>query len=150
MVDHSEDIDRYFAGKMGAEEIQQFEEDVRQNPILEQEFLFEQELVEAIQAMRRAELKAMLNKVHIDNFPSKQQKLIQILISIATTGMMIIATYLYFKEEMVRSVMPQLELNEISKATAKEVLSTVENAKKILPIKKLDIETVQKSSTFSK
>ncbi len=102
MANHFENIDRYFGGDMSAEEMQQLENIVSQDPLLEKEFSFQQELVEGIQAARKAELKAVLSNVDVTGATGVETgALTKILGGVAVVGILAMGAYFYFGEEVV-------------------------------------------------
>ena len=118
-------IDRYFRGEMGVEEIQQFESIITQNPILEKEFSFQQELVEGIQAARKAELKAILNNIDVTTgvTVSKSGILTKILGSVAIAGIVVAGAYLYLGEDEVISQTEPVNTNPevVKQETTKDI-----------------------------
>lgn len=58
-------IDRYFDGEMSEMEMKEFENSVHNDPVLEKEFLFQQEIIKSIKSARMAELKANLNTIDV-------------------------------------------------------------------------------------
>ncbi len=100
MANHFENIDRYFGGDMSAEEMQQLENTVAQDPLLEKEFSFQQELVEGIQAARKAELKAILSNVDVTGAAGVETGVLtKILGGVAAIGILAVGAYFYFGEE---------------------------------------------------
>jgi|GEM_PF-1963076 len=95
MANNIENIDRYFGGEMGAEEMQQFEQTVTQDPQLGKEFSFQKEMVEGIQAARKAELKSMLGNIDVSAIPtgSEVSTLTKALGGVAIAGIVAIGAY---------------------------------------------------------
>ena len=69
-MDNNNLIDRYFDGEMSEVEMKAFESSVKHDPVLEKEFLFQQEIIESIKATRMAEIKANLNAIDISGAAS--------------------------------------------------------------------------------
>lgn len=66
-MDNNNLIDRYFEGEMSEVEMREFETSLQQDPVLEKEFIFQQEIIETLKASRMAELKANLNAIDISS-----------------------------------------------------------------------------------
>lgn len=134
MADNIGNIDRYFGGEMGAEEMRQFENIVAQDPILEKEFSFQQELIDGIQAVRKAELKATLSNVDVTGYSALESSaLTKILGSVAVAGIVAVGAYFYFDENEVILPAEQISTAELFE---QETLSEVT----------LDEETQEKKS----
>lgn len=119
MANHFENIERYLGGEMGAEEMQQFENIVKQDSILEKEFSFQQELVEGIQAARKTELKATLNNIDVTGvFALESGALTKILGSMAVAGIVAVGVYLYFENEGVATQTDTTSVEIIEQDTA--------------------------------
>jgi hypothetical protein len=116
MANNFENIDRYFGGEMGAEEMQQFESSINQDPVLKEEFNFQQELVDGIQSARKAELKSMLNNVDVTGTAALESgTLTQILGGIAAVGLVAVGAYFYLGDK-------QTETPEVSITTSESVV----------------------------
>jgi hypothetical protein len=95
MINNIENIDRYFGGEMDVKEMQHFEEKVAQDPELSKEFSFQKEMVEGIQAVRKAELKATLANIDVSSIPTglEVSTLTKILGGVTIAGVVAVGTY---------------------------------------------------------
>lgn len=151
MANHFENIDRYFGGEMGAEEMQQFENTINQDPILEKEFSFQQELVEGIQAARKAELKATLNSIDITGASALESgALTKILGSVVVVGIVAVGAYLYFGEEEVATATDKIDTT--AETLSQETTNNEESAEAIeivttTPTEEESVEQVDEDNT---
>lgn len=67
---HSEMIEAYLRNELSAAEKADFEQLVRQDPLLYNEFLLQKEIVSGLQSYRKAQLKNRLNQVDVSNTSS--------------------------------------------------------------------------------
>jgi len=67
---HSEMIEAYLRDELSAEQRADFEQLVRQDPLLYNEFLLQKEIITNIQNFRKAQLKNRLNQIDVSNTPS--------------------------------------------------------------------------------
>jgi len=68
-MDIQEKIDAYFGGTLSADEMRELESAVSENPELQKEFQFQNDISEAFKELRIAELKAHLNTVSVTPNP---------------------------------------------------------------------------------
>lgn len=64
---HSEIIEAYLRNNLSGEQKNDFEELVRQDPLLYNEFVFQQDIVSGLQNHRKEQLKSRLNQVDVSN-----------------------------------------------------------------------------------
>jgi len=114
MANHFENMDQYFGGEMNAREMQHFENAVKQDPLLEKEFNFQQELVDGLQAARRAELKATLSNIDITGTTALESGVLtKILGGVAVAGMVTVGAYFYFGQEQALEAVDKVEQETI-------------------------------------
>lgn len=116
MANNIENIDRYFGGEMGAEEMQQFEQTVTQDPQLGKEFSFQKEMVEGIQAARKAELKSMLGNIDVSAIPTGAEvsTLTKILGGVAIAGIVTVGAYFSLRGEQANISVEEVVTSEVA------------------------------------
>lgn len=67
---NTELIDKYFDGSMTAEEMEGFEQTLSTDPLLNNEFQFQKEIVDGIKLARKNELKSTLNAIDVSGIAS--------------------------------------------------------------------------------
>lgn len=133
-MNHEELIDKYFAGKLSAEESNALLEEVNKDPRIEDEFNFQKELTTSIKEARKRELKANLASLPIP----KTYNPTPIYWGVAAfVGILLSGLYLYdpFEKETSVANMPLEKVTtvetESTKNTATEDISGIsENTKK--------------------
>jgi hypothetical protein len=66
--DYTETIENYIRGEMSGDQRLQFENQLNQDPLLKEELHLQQDLIQSIQGIRKAELKARLDGIQIGIF----------------------------------------------------------------------------------
>ncbi|WKN41592.1 hypothetical protein [Tunicatimonas pelagia] len=66
---YSEQVDRYLKGKLSASERAAFDEKIQQDPLLQNNVKLQQEIFQAIGETRKANIKARLNQIPIEQSP---------------------------------------------------------------------------------
>jgi len=151
MAKNLENIDRYFGGKMSTEEMRQFEGVMTQDPVLQQEFSFQQELVEGIQTVRKAELKAALSNVDVTGTAGLESAtLTKIIGGVLVVGVVAVGAYLYFGEE--QEVAPATAVTTLTQITDQHItnseeLSEVTEVETATPIAEESAELVLKNNS---
>jgi hypothetical protein len=119
MANNFENIDKYFGGEMSPDEMQQFENILNQDPLLQKEFTFQQELVEGIQLARKAELKTLLNNVDVTGVSALESgALTKILGGVVVAGIVAVGTYFYMGDEVEASI--DADTKTITEVTAEQ------------------------------
>ena len=95
--DHKEIIDKYLAGKMSKNEQLEFEIQLQNDPLLNNEFEFQKDIVESIRNFRRTEIKARLDNINV-GAPSGFSFL-KIAASVAVSSMIAVGSYMYLTSE---------------------------------------------------
>lgn len=101
-------MDDYLSNRMDGKEKETFEERLRNDSSLSEEFKIQQSLVQGIQKARVAELKSMLNSIPVATVPPSQTALLTKIGSWAlVTGIVATATYFYVTRNDSNPVKPE-------------------------------------------
>jgi len=121
---HINKVEAYFDNELSETEKQDFLKELESNSELKSEFDFQNEIINGIKEARKAELKAMLNKVPIAASNNSSAGLFKILAS--TTTILITGTALWYYFNYT----PILENNNASK---QQVITTLDNTPELVP-----------------
>jgi hypothetical protein len=136
-----EQLDNYLSNKMSGEEKTLFEQRLKADPELSNEFAVQQQLIKGIQKARVAELKAMLNNVPVTPIPHGGTSLIaKFAIGTVFVGAVATGIYLFNKDNSQQE-------------TTTPVETTVDSGKEVVEDKSVittDSQTADKSAVESK
>jgi hypothetical protein len=121
-------IDSYLTNRLNEQERQAFEQQIKSDPALKADVEFQASIVEGLKKARAAELKAMLNKVPVNNTPV-QFSVLKMAAGLVGTAVLVSAIYLYFKKDNQSEVpgpTTPIEDSTKQKEQTKEVKATEE------------------------
>ncbi|MFY0687077.1 MAG: hypothetical protein JXQ90_07930 [Cyclobacteriaceae bacterium] len=116
MTNQQEVIDNYLSGRMGHEERQSFEADLKSDPSLAQEVQWQEQIIEGIKDARKAQLKARLQGVEVA--PNAWEGFIHSGLAKVSAGVLIVGTigagiYLMQPEETIEPVETMEQIVEL-------------------------------------
>ena len=93
---HINKVEAYFDNTLGEAEKQDFFKEIESNPELKSEFDFQNEIINGIKEARKAELKAMLNKVKVSIAPINNSSTGLLKMFLSTTSILIAGTAFWY------------------------------------------------------
>ncbi len=144
-------LDDYLGNRMDASGKEAFEQYVENNPDLQGESKFQQQIIEGLRKERAAELKAMLNRIPVSSIPpsdkipfaAKLALAVAILIGI-TSGVYLFVTEPVTISPQVEFETPAVEPNQ--NMPAPEVIESIPENDEVEPSK--EIQSTQKETTL--
>ncbi len=146
-MSNKELLDAYFNGEMNEAESLDFLNQVEDNNVLKQEFNFQKEIVEVIQSVRKAELKARLNNVVVGGSAAEGFSVGKF----ATLGGIIVIaglSYLYFSNDTDMSV-ETVEPKAISESY-EEYIPTEDIEDETEKVEELAVDPAMEEAIFEK
>src|SRR5688572_22035039 len=101
-------MDDYLSNRMDSTEKAAFEERLKNEPTLSEEYKLQQSLVQGIKQARIAELKTMLNSIPVTSLPTTPTALLTKIGGwVAITGLVATATYFYVNRNESKPANPE-------------------------------------------
>ena len=123
--DYTEQIENYLEGKMSGEEMKEFDLRLQNDPALRSEFQLQQDMINALKANRKAELKARLDKVNVGSYGSSLTGL-KIALGVALTAAVGLSVY-FFTEQKA------LEKEKVELAQQEQAIQKVQEEEVVIP-----------------
>lgn len=106
---YSEKINAYLEGKLSGREMQEFEQQLRKDPIMENEFQLQKDIVNSLKEFRKAELKARLDNINIGAGVGSGFSGMNLAITVALTSLIAVGVFFYVNQDDSKTI------NEINK-----------------------------------
>jgi hypothetical protein len=127
--DYTETIENYIRGEMSGDQKLQFENQLNQDPLLKEELVFQQDLIQSIQDVRKTELKSRLDGVQIGLFDGVTSTAgFKILATAVITTVIGVGSYYAFFNESSETSARQEETAQIIEEEPKETKPVVVEA----------------------
>lgn len=136
-------VNAYFEGTLSESERQQFADQLSKDPELQHEFKLQQDIIAGIKNARKAELKALLDKVPVGGAASGPMSLAKLTTAIIVAGAVGAGIYFYASKNTditpeqahpgIQMPEPVAEASEVQSETAPDPASTTEPETETLP-----------------
>ncbi len=139
-------IDSYLNGEMSKGQINEFEKQLRQDPLLENEFQLQKDIVESIQHFRHAELKATLDAVEVGGTAFSG---IKVAAGIGLLALLGAGIYYFGTSDKSKDITPTVAEQEVT-TPKEEANDIVENTAEAIDTKANNEEVTENISIIEK
>ena len=140
---YEELVSRFLDGEMSKSEISDFENQLSNNPEMQEEMQLQKDVIQGIEDVRRLELKARLDGLQVPASNAIQYVGLKVAALVSITIMLGFGAYYYFDDPVEESVDP-MEIAEIKKPVEEPVIISekpVESVEKEEPVVEEEVKT---------